>query len=192
MAKHASTGFACVCGKLRGHVRDLSPGTAVHLRCLCGDCRAAEIFLDQPDPNPDGVDLAQLDPAAVVFDGGAEHLALLRLSPTGALRWYAACCSSPMFITVASPKVAVATIRVPRLDAPERVGPVRARAFIPRPGGRHRHEHIGRLVWPVLTRSLARLLDGRWRETPFFDAATRKPVCKARVLSPAERRAIDV
>ena len=139
-----------------------------------------------------GVDLAQLNPSDVSIDTGAEHLAVFRLYPTGILRWYAECCNAPLFNTVATPKVRLATIHTHRLDEPNRVGPVRARAFVPRPNGKRKHEHVLRLVWPLAVRSLSGLINGDWRDTPFFDPQTRQPVREPTILTREDRRALGL
>jgi len=47
-----------------------------------------------------GVALYQTRPDCVHIDDGAEHLACLRLSPKGLLRWYASCCDTPLANTL--------------------------------------------------------------------------------------------
>ena len=192
MSTGQDTRFSCTCGALTGHIANLSPESAVHALCFCPDCRAAEVYLGQPDPGTGGVDLAQLNPSDISIDTGQEHLALLRLYPTGLFRWYAACCNTPLFNTVTTPKVRLASIRTQRLDEPNRVGPVRSRAFVTKPNGKRKHEHVMRLVWPLAVRSLAGLITGEWRDTPFFDPTTRQPVCEPKVLTREERRALGL
>jgi hypothetical protein len=192
VAAGQDTRFSCSCGTISGHIRNLSAETARRALCFCPDCRAAERFLGQPDPGGDGVPLAQLAPADIVFETGLEHLAVMRLYPTGLMRWYADCCKAPLFNTVATPMVCFATILLNRLEHPERAGPVRAKAFVPRPGKKPRHQGARHLIWPVLARSLSALMTGAWRDTPFFDRATGKPVRVPRVLSQEERRALGL
>ena len=149
MSSGQDTGFSCTCGALKGHIRNLSPSSGTHAVCFCPDCRAAEAYFKQPDPGSNGISLVQLNPDDVVFDEGEEHLAVARLYPSGVLRWHADCCKAPLFNTVATPKVRFATLLVKRLEHPERVGPVRAQAFVPRPGKKPRHKNAMRLIWPA-------------------------------------------
>lgn len=189
MAAGRDTPFSCTCGQLTGTILNLSPETGVHARCFCADCRAAEVHLGQPDPGQDGVGLFQLSPDQVRFDRGQEHLAVMRIYPKGIMRWHAKCCGAPLFNTTSSPKVYFATMRTSRLPDPSILGPVRVRAFVPKPGGGTRHEHAMILVRRVLSHSITALLSGQWRKTPFFDPNSRAPVRSPRILSSDERKA---
>jgi hypothetical protein len=44
------------------------------------------------------------------------HLRLMRLSEKGLLRWYAGCCDTPLFNTMATPKVPFVGVLTDRLD----------------------------------------------------------------------------
>ncbi|MFD3189532.1 DUF6151 family protein [Sedimentitalea sp. HM32M-2] len=187
MADPATIGFACECGQIRGHISPAGPRAGTHLICHCRDCRAAELYLNQPDPGPEGVDLYQTTPDTVHVDSGAEHLAVLRLGPKGPLRWYAGCCKVPLFNTLARPGLPFAAVRVARLDDAAKLGPIQAHCFIPQPGGASKHRGAGRLAWNLLTRMGAARLSGRWRQTPFFDAASGAPVAPIHLLSKEER-----
>lgn len=170
----------------------MSPGTVVRAVCFCADCRAADLNLGQPDPAKTGVDLVQVSPSDVSIDSGEAHLALFRLYPSGLLRWYADCCKTPMFNTTATPKIRLVAVRTNRIDHPERAGPVRARAFVPKRMGKRGHEHPMRMIWPVAVRSLAGLISGDWRNTVFFDPETRNPVRDATILTQDERSALGL
>ena len=186
------TRFSCNCGRFSGHVAALSPQSGVHLQCFCADCRAADVYLGQPDPETSGLHIVQVSPSDISIDTGAEHLALLRLYPTGLLRWYAGCCQTPMYNTVATPRLSMVGLRVERLDSPRQAGPVRVKAFVPKPGGKRGHRHAMRMVWPIAVRSLSGLISGDWRDTPFFDPQTRLPVRTPKVLSQSERRELGL
>lgn len=192
MSDGQDTEFSCSCGALSGEVSALSPDSATHIVCFCPDCRAAEVYFGQTDPEDDGVHLAQLNPSDVSITNGEEHLALLRLYSSGIFRWYAACCNAPLFNTVATPKVRFISIMANRLEHPQRLGSVKARAFEPTRKGKVRHHHAMRMIWPIAVRSLAGLISGEWRETPLFDPATGKPIREAKVLTSAERQSIGL
>ena len=176
-------GFACRCGAVAGTVEAAG---ASHVRCHCRDCRAAYTHLGQGDPGP--VALLQTTQDAVRLARGADGLGAFRHSPRGPIRWYAACCGSPLCLTPTKARAAHVSLNLDRLDAPEAAGPLVAEAFIPSGPGRTRHSGALRMVSRVLSRILARNLDGRWRETPFFgpDGA---PIRPPRILDRAERAA---
>lgn len=182
--------FACSCGKLHGHIAAAALPSGAQVECYCRDCRAAELYLNQPDPAPGPVDIFQTTPDAITILEGGEYLGLLRLSPRGAMRWYATCCDSPLFNTASGPKIPFTGVRVPRISTPDRIGPVLGKAFVPKPGGKTAHEGLGRLIWKLLPGILGARLSGRWRQTPFFDVETGKPVVSAKIPSKEERAAL--
>lgn len=74
-------------------------------------------------------------------------------------------------------------------QTPSVFGPVRTRAFVPQPNGRAKHEGYLPLAGTVW-RMFAAVLTGKWRQSPFFDAATRAPIKAAQVMTKEERAAI--
>lgn len=191
MARGSATdlAFSCDCGAVVGRLTcDASSG--VHAVCFCRDCRAAELWLGRTDPAPGPVDVFQTTADRVHIDRGADRLGLLRLGPKGLMRWYAACCNAPLFNTLASPKLAFAAIHTARLAAPDRIGPVRARGFVPKSGGGTRHAGAGIMVFRMLKGMAAARLSGRWRLTPFFDPDSGAPVVEAHIPSKQERAAL--
>jgi len=187
---NAPLDFSCSCSQLQGHIAPDAAKSGLHLVCYCRDCRAAELYFKQPDPAPGPVDLFQTTPDAITITTGAQNLGLFRLSPRGTMRWYATCCDTPLFNTTPNAKLPFAGIRVATLATPERIGPVVAKAFAPRPDGRHKHDGIARMAWGVATRMLATRISGRWRQTPFFNIETGKPVAKPVIPSKQERAAL--
>jgi len=182
--------FACSCGKLHGHIDAKAVPSGAQVVCYCRDCRAAHLYLNQPDPAPGPVALFQTTPDAITISGGAEHLGPLRLSSRGPMRWYATCCDSPLFNTASTPKIPFVGVQLPQIATPDRVGPIICKAFVPKPGGKTAHEGLGRLIWKLLPGILGTRLSGRWRQTPFFDVETGKPVVAAKILSKQERAAL--
>ncbi|MFT7595726.1 MAG: hypothetical protein ACI8R4_003057 [Paracoccaceae bacterium] len=187
--KTAPLEFACACGKLDGHFTPEAATSGAHVACYCSDCRAAQLYMDQPDPAPGPVDLFQTTPDALTLQG-QEHLGLYRLSPRGTMRWYATCCNTPLFNTATTAKVPFVGIQVARLTTPERIGPVIAQAFAPKPGGKTTHKGLGRVILKMLPQVLGTRISGRWRQTPFFDVETGKPVATAKIPSKEERAAL--
>ncbi|TMV09582.1 hypothetical protein FGK63_00485 [Ruegeria sediminis] len=186
----ASLAFSCDCGGLSGHITAQGVKSGTHVVCYCPDCRAAELYLGQPDLAPGPVDIFQLSPDAVVIDKGKDNLALLRLGPNGLFRWYAKCCGAPIANTLKTPKLPFAGIAAKRVSDPDRLGPVVTRGYVPDGTGKLKHEHLGRAVLAVLRRGLSARLSGRWRRTPFFDVATGAPIVPAKVLTKDERAAL--
>lgn len=187
MARGSKSGspltFSCDCGTITGH---LAPVQGNHVVCFCADCRAAERYLDRPDPFPDPVDLFQTQPNTIAFDTGADRLAMFRLGPKGPMRWYASCCKAPMFNTLGLAKLAFAAIHTARLSDPGRIGPVVIRNLVPQPGGKTKTEGAGRMATSILGGMLAARLNGSWRQTPFFDDSG-APVAEPKVLAREER-----
>lgn len=182
--------FSCTCGTLTGQLSPEAAASGTRLVCHCPDCRAAELFLGQPDPAPDGVDLFQTTPDMIRIETGADRLGLLRLSPNGLMRWHATCCGAPIANTLKTPRVPFAGIAVARLDDPEALGPVRVTSFIPRPGRKPGFKGLGRMMVGFVSRTVAARLSGRWRQTPFFDPDTGTPVAEAQMPTRAERAAL--
>lgn len=182
-------GFACSCGALAGEIDPLSPSAGTHVECFCDSCRATNVYLGQPDPRPGGVDLFQITPDMIRITKGGENLAALQLTPKGPLRWYAACCNAPLFNTLRTANLPFATLMVERLEDPARVGPVRVQSFVRGKDGKQTHKGAALMVWRLLTRMGAARLSGRWKETPFFDIGTGKPVAEPKLLSREERAA---
>jgi hypothetical protein len=117
----------------------------------------------------------------------------MRLTPKGLLRWYAACCNTPIgntWPTTAMPFIGVigAFIGAP----PEALGPIRGRAWAKTAkGGRAAVPKDGVPDPVMVARVLAKLV--RWRlrgdhkRSALFDAATGRPLVEPRVLAAAER-----
>ena len=93
----------CPCGGFRGVVRGLSPRAGFRVVCYCDDCQAFAHYLGRAEQMLDplgGTDIFQTSPARVEFVEGT--VASMRLAANGMLRWYSACCRSPVGNTFAS------------------------------------------------------------------------------------------
>ncbi|MDE4173624.1 DUF6151 family protein [Phaeobacter sp. PT47_59] len=181
--------FSCTCGGLQGHIAPEALKTGTHIACYCADCRANEIYHGRPDPAPDPVELFQLSPDAIHITKGAENLRLMRLGPKGLFRWYAGCCGTPFANTLKTPGLPFAGMRTNLFAQPEIFGKITTRAFMPRPGKPPLTKGALSMVYGLFTRMVAARLSGRWKETPFFDIETGRPICEPIVLSKAERTA---
>jgi hypothetical protein len=189
----------CSCGALRGVARGVSGACGNRVVCYCDDCQSFAHFLDRAEDTLDahgGTEIFQTSPARIEITAGADRLACMRLTPKGLLRWYAACCRTPIGNTLASRQVPFVGLVVACLDHPSldsALGPIRvrghARFAVGTPAGAHRSfpaTAIARLLW----NSLVARLRGDHRRSPFFDRETGAPVSAPRVLSAAERAAV--
>lgn len=183
----------CRCGALQGQV-ELS-GLSNRVRCYCQDCQAFARFLGSPDQVLDaqgGSDVVQLAPHRIRITQGAAQLAVMRLSDQGMLRWYAACCRTPVGNTLTSRAMPFTGLLAQCLDsAPLEAafGPVRASANTASAIGEPRPRAFGMAgaLLRILGLVLGSRLSGRYKDTPFFTAAG-APVAEPTVLS-AEQRA---
>ncbi|HVL76941.1 MAG TPA: DUF6151 family protein, partial [Noviherbaspirillum sp.] len=98
----------CKCGALGG---TLEHGAEVNRAvCYCDDCQAFARFLGRDNEVLDGAggtEVIQTLQSRVRFERGHEHLACMRLSPRGMLRWYARCCNTPLGNTLPNHKLAM-------------------------------------------------------------------------------------
>lgn len=184
--------FACTCGTLRGTLRGASPQNGTRAECFCYDCRAAEVFVGGPDPAPGAVQLYQTLPCRVRLDDGADQLAVFAFGAKGPLRWYAKCCGATLCLTGRSPKVSFASFRTDRLSDPAALDPIRARAFVRKANGKRGHEGLAGFIWGFASRTLAALLSGQWKDTPFFDVESGATVRDVHIVTAAERSALPL
>jgi hypothetical protein len=86
----------CQCGKVQGHVQ--SHRAYARATCYCVDCQAYARHLHRPGvmDAQGGTDIVAMNPDAVTFTAGEEHIAGLCLREGGLLRWYAGCCRTPL------------------------------------------------------------------------------------------------
>ncbi len=168
----------------------MTPIKGTRCVCYCRDCQAFLAHLDRSGiaDAAGGTDLFQAMPDQLCIVSGAEHLAALKLSDKGPIRWYAACCNTPICNTGGSRRVPLASLVVQFFDHPEATGEVIAR--VNRKGARERIEgdagSVRRLIGSFLGRAVLSLVTGRYRRTPFFDAAG-APVAPPKRLTAEEK-----
>ena len=98
--------IVCNCGKLKGQLKRTKDFN--RCVCYCADCQAFARYLKREDEILDrigGTSIIQTIPENVTFSQGMENLACIRLTDTGMLRWYAACCNTPIGNTFPNPKI---------------------------------------------------------------------------------------
>lgn len=182
----------CRCGALRGHV-ELNDRSN-RMVCYCQDCQAFARFLGPADQVLDaqgGSDIVQLAPHRIKITQGAAHLAVMRLSSKGMLRWYAACCRTPVGNTMTSRNMPFTGLLAQCLET----APLEA-AFGPVQGSVNTASAIGEpkprafgmagSLLRILGMVAGSRLSGRYKNTPFFTASG-APVAEPTVLSVEER-----
>jgi len=211
----------CRCGHVRGIAREVSRSNGFRLVCYCKDCQAFARFLAHvpekwspvfrkghaPIQIPDvldaagGTDIFQMPPGRLALTAGADALRCLRLhAGSKVLRWYTACCKTPIANTAASGRFPIVGLihsfindeacgrsRDDLLGPPlcriyERsaIGPLPADAPPPPSLNIFAHRAAKLLGWWVR---------GLGRPNLFFDASTGAPLSAPRLLTPDERAA---
>lgn len=161
--------LACACGELRARLVDIAVNDGVHVVCHCDDCRANMTALGHTDPGAEGVDLFQTTPDKVRIDKGGENLAILRLTPKGVLRWYAKCCSTPLWTTMGTRTIPAMAVQTRNITESDTLGPVTVRAFVQESGRPMRHENAVGWMTGLMARSARAWISGRWKTSELFD-----------------------
>jgi hypothetical protein len=165
--------------------------------CYCRDCQAFAHHLGRPEEILDengGSDVVQTIPANLSFTAGVEQLACLRLSERGLLRWYAACCNTPIGNTVGNMQVSFIGLLHSCLDQDgasldTAFGPVRmwnSTQNAWRPVNPSKIAWIAGVLRFIKMVASARF-DGSFKRTPLFSSATGAPIVVPEVLSVSER-----
>lgn len=183
--------LSCKCGLVQGQVE--VKGTSNRVICYCTSCQAFAKFLGAPhevlDPHG-GSEIIQLAASRVSLNNGAEHIAAIRLTDQGMLRWYASCCNTPLGNTLPSYKFCFVGLIRNCLDSQAlepSFGPLRARLNSaeavgePKPSEHGLIATIARIVAIVLPKRLS----GGYKHTPFFSERG-VPIVVPRVLLASE------
>ena len=188
--------LACTCGRLTGEVDAAVTNRGV---CYCKDCQAFAHFLGRADEILEargGTDIVQTAPQALRFTGGLESLACVRLTRGGLMRWYAACCNTPIGNT--SPNYRLSFVGLvhmclvdPAQSLDEAFGESRMRVHTASALGDPKP--VGSGVLQAALRLGAMMLQARfsgaYRRTPFF-SGDGVPAVAPRVLTDEELRAV--
>lgn len=177
--------LSCSCGQTRWTLSDTVPGR--HIVCYCKDCQSFARHLDRADMLAEhgGTHLWQTVPEALKITQGAEHLTCLRLGPKGLLRWYAACCGTPIANTLPKPTLPFVGAVLP---APaEGFGKVQARVMTEATRGAVKQKGFEATGATIILRALGAWMRRRTRGT-FFDADG-QPVRVPQVLTKEQRAA---
>jgi hypothetical protein len=184
----------CECGTVKGFIAE--PGRTFRGVCYCRDCQAFAHFLGRERDvlnDRGGSGVVQTVPRNVTFTQGADSLACMRLTSKGLLRWYSACCKTPIGNTMASYKLSFvglvdACLRDPNRSLEQSFGPERASVYVEGARGEPKPRPVGQgrmIAWALSTILKARL-NGDYRRTPFFRADTWQPIARPLILSDPE------
>ncbi len=187
--------FQCKCGTVRGEIDE--PRQGVRAVCYCVDCQAYAHLLGQAPTVLDplgGTDVVATQAKYVRFTSGAQSLACLSLSPRGLLRWYAACCKTPIANTPREWKLPYVGLVHSCLRQPDPIdesfGPpqlhVNAKTAKGKPPPGRGLAGMARFAQLMMRLTAARMSKS-YRRTPFFDAQG-APVTDVAV---AERQAVE-
>lgn len=184
----------CRCGQARGSL-GVAPKSGMHLVCYCDDCRAFAHALGRADLLDDagGSEVFVTTPSRLSVTSGLEQLRCMRLSAEGMLRWYWACCNTPLANTMHRPGIPAVSIHRAFIDADDTtaLGPVtRLNARFARgavPAGAEQSTSLATMVRIVIFMLGARLRAAHKPNPLFLD---NKPVREPRVLGAAERDAL--
>lgn len=177
--------FACRCGKVAGRIADASPASGDQVVCHCHDCQHFARRFDAADRVMDGhggTALFQSRCARVQFESGREEMACLHLTEKPTLRWYAACCETPMFNTYANGKVPYITTLLGNCDAGtvrERLGAPIGHLFTadaPVHPGDVPEMSMMKLMRRFFGRMVRDIVSGDRRRAALFDARTLRPI----------------
>jgi hypothetical protein len=166
----------CACGALEGAVTD--PPWLNRAICYCRSCQAFPERLGKVDEVLDkqgGSDIVQTAPSALAFTRGREHLACLRMTSKGPLRWYADCCNTPIGNTGGTPKLAFIGLLHSCLGGHQALdaacGPPRAIVHVDGAVGepKPRKKLPPGVILGLAGRLLKARLDGSWKRNPLFD-----------------------
>jgi hypothetical protein len=167
----------CKCGAIRGELE--GTGTCNRVICYCTDCRAFARFLGKaPDvlDKQGGTEIVQVAQWRLRFLQGEDHLAAIRLSDKGMVRWYASCCGTPIGNTMANPKISFIGLIHSCLDQARinedfgtNLAIVNADTALgsPKPKQRGLLGVVARFMWIVVTSRIS----GEYRKSPLFNAS---------------------
>jgi hypothetical protein len=188
----------CRCGAVTGVLHGPSPHNGNHLYCYCDDCRAFAHFcgIDGLLDGSGGTEIYQTTPSQVEISKGGEQLRCMRLSPKGLLRWYTACCHTPVANTLAMAGFPFAGLNGAFIGGEGAaraalLGPVLARGFstfATGPVGERAHPKVPpAFILRTVGIFLPAKLRGKAQPSPFFVKGAREPRVQPRVLTKDER-----
>lgn len=184
----------CHCGKLKGTL-NRSPEVN-RCVCYCKDCQAFAHFLKREHEILDergGTRIIQTIPANITFTEGIENLACMRLTENGLLRWYAACCHTPIGNTLPTSNLSFigliqTCVSADQTSLDNTFGPIRMYVNTESAIGENKPKSAEVLsgTLRVFGMMLKARLDGRYKQTPFFVMESGSPIVVPKVLNAEE------
>jgi hypothetical protein len=122
----------CKCGAVTGHAEYSHKSDIKRFVCMCGDCQTFPQFLGNPESVLDKNGGTEIIPAfhwQVHLATGSDQLRSVRLSDDGLLRWYTACCRTPVGNSMSNkmPYMGLVATLVDVADREREFGPVAER-----------------------------------------------------------------
>ena len=181
----------CQCGTIRGQIE--GGGICSRVICYCTDCRAFANFLGQFDDVCDaqgGTEIVQIAQPRLRIAQGLEHLACLRLSANGMLRWYASCCNTPLGNTMADPKISFigmihSSLDHARMDADFGSAIARLNTNTAMGETKPRQRGLAGVIARFICLVVSTRFSGRYKNSQLFTSSG-APIVRARVLTVEE------
>ena len=198
----ANIPLRCQCGRVRGVAREVAPGAGFRFVCYCADCQAFARFLARPDvlDSAGGTDIFQMPAGRVTLIAGADALRCVSFSGK-VLRWYTACCRTPIANTAAGPRFPVVALIHSFMDhdagglsRDAALGPPLCRIYERSGTGPLPPNAPGPPSLRFFALRARRVLGWWWgglgRPHPFFDGRSGAPLAAPRVFTANERGAL--
>jgi hypothetical protein len=162
------------------------------------DCRAFARYLGKSSAVLDqqgGTEVLQVAHSRLRFSRGLEHLAAVRLSEKGLVRWYAQCCGTPIGNTMVDPKMSFIGLIHTCLDRPRMDGDFGTNIAVvsvdtalgePKPKQRGMLGVIARFLAILVSNRLS----GRYKKSALYDASGSLRI-EPKVLSADERATLN-
>jgi hypothetical protein len=145
-----------------------------------------------------GTDVIQTLPARVIFTGGTEVLACVRLSNRGLMRWYTTCCKTPIGNTLPSFRFSFVglihnCLEYAGMSLDSSFGPVRMRINTKSAKGPAAPAAFGATsgILRLLAMVARARIDGSYKRTAFFSVDSGAPIVTPAVLSLGERASLN-
>jgi hypothetical protein len=188
----------CHCGKLKdtlNHNQEVN-----RCVCYCTDCQAFARFLKREHEILDeigGTRIVQTVPANIEFTEGIENLTCMRLTENGMLRWYTACCNTPIGNTLSTPNLSYiglihTCLSFDQTSLDKAFGQTQMYVNTKSAIGENKPKSAGVLsgTLRLLGMMLKARFDGRYKQTPFFVMESGTPIVVPKVLTDQELKNI--
>ena len=176
---------------VQGLAAGITPASGNRVVCCCSDCQAFAHYLEQDNILDEfgGTDIYQTSQAQISIQQGRDQLRSMRLTEKGLLRWYTACCNTPVgnSINAKMPFIGVIHNFLDLPDFAAALGPVRAYVQTQDALGtpnypKHSEKFPLGITVRIIRKMLIWKLQGKSTPSAFFNDDG-KPVSKPLILS---------